>query len=146
VDATTKASTAVATILAPLVLDGRMVPMEALLPPRYVAPTMVDQGGEDGMRVKEPQPQLRADIARVFPLPPGGDHQAPARTVDLGHGRIEPRHRTTREALVGDSAGPGLAQACELGPHVMVPKTGQERVEGVYGVTSLRPAQATPER
>ena len=64
----------------------------------------------------------------------------------MGHGRLEQRTLTTSEALVGYSAWPGLAQAFELGRHVMFPKTGKERVEVVYGVTSLRPEQVTPER
>jgi hypothetical protein len=46
----------------------------------------------------------------VLTLPPLGDRQDTARTVDLGHGRIEPRHSTTSAALVGYSDGPGLAQ------------------------------------
>src|SRR5215475_2468830 len=98
------------------------------------------------MIVKENQPQLRADIALVFPLPPIGDRQDTTRTVDLGHGRIEQRNVTTSAALVGYSDWPGLAQVFELGRHVMFQKTGKERVEVVYGVTSLRPARATPER
>jgi hypothetical protein len=98
------------------------------------------------MIVKENQPQLRADIELVFTLPPVGDRQATARTVALGHGRIEQRNITTREALVGYSDWPGLAQVFELGRHVIFPKTGQERVEVVYGATSLCPEQATPAR
>jgi hypothetical protein len=97
------------------------------------------------MIVKENQPRLRADIALVFTLPPVGDRQDTARTVDIGHGRIEPRNVTTSEALVGDSDWPGLAQVFELGRHVIFQKTGEERVEVVYGVTSLRPERATPE-
>ena len=89
---------------------------------------------------------MRADIALVFTLPPIGDHQATARTVDLGHGRIEQRNLTTSAALVGYSDGPGLAQVFALGRHVLFPTTGKERVEVVYGVTSLRPERATPER
>src|SRR4029434_2550691 len=72
--------------------------------------------------------------------------QDPARTVDIGHGRIEPRKITTSEAVVGYSDGPGLAQVCELGRHVLLQKTGEERVEVVYGVTSLSPVRATPGR
>src|SRR2546423_13309902 len=98
------------------------------------------------MIVQENHPQLRADIALVLTLPPVGDRQAPARTVALGHGRIEPRHLTTSEALVGDSDWPGLAQVFALGRHVMVHKTGKERVAVVDGVPSLRPARATPAR
>src|SRR5919197_4131804 len=98
------------------------------------------------MIVKENQPQLRADIELVFRLPPVGDRQATAQTVDIGHGRIEQRNLTTSEALVGYSDWPGLAQVFELGRHVMTPQTTEERVEVVYGVTSLRPERGTPER
>jgi predicted transposase YbfD/YdcC len=146
VDDKTNESTAVETLLQPLVLEGRIVTMDALLTQRHIAQTIVDKGGDYVMIVKENQPQLRADIALVFTRPPVGDHQATTRPVDLGHGRIEPRNLTTREALVGYRDWPGLAQVFELGRHVMFPKTGQERVEVVYGVTSRRPEQAPPER
>ena len=66
--------------------------------------------------------------------------------MDIGHGRIEQRNLTTSEALVGYSDWPGLAQVFELGRHVVFQKTGAERVEVVYGVTSLRPERATPGR
>ena len=75
-----------------------------------------------------------------------GDRQETARTVDSGHGRIEQRHSTTSEALVGYSDWPGLAQVFEVGRHVITQKTGKERAEVVYGVTSLRPERATPGR
>jgi predicted transposase YbfD/YdcC len=146
VDDTTNAITAVETIVPPLVLEGRVVTMDALLTQRHVAQTIVDKGGDSVMIVKEHQPRLRADIELVLTLPPVGDRQATARTVDLGHGRIEQRNLTTSEALVGYSDWPGLAQVFELGRHVMFQKTGKERVEVVYGVTSLRPERATPER
>src|SRR5215472_17980852 len=44
------------------------------------------------------------------------------------------------------SAWPGLRQAFALGRPVVFQKTGKERVEVVYGVTSLGPERATPER
>jgi predicted transposase YbfD/YdcC len=146
VDDKTNEITAVETILQRLVLEGRMVTMDALLTQRQVAQTIVDKGGNYGMIVKENQSRLRAAIALVFTLPPVGDRQATARTIDLGHGRIEPRNITTSETLVGYSDWPGLAQVFALGRHVILPKTGEERVEGVYGITSLRPERATPER
>jgi predicted transposase YbfD/YdcC len=146
VDDKTNEITAVEPILQQLVLEGRVVTMDALLTQRHIAQTIVDKGGDDVMIVKEHQPQLRADIALVLTLPPVGDRQATARTVDLGHGCIAQRHRTTRAALVGDSDWPGLTQVFALGRHVMFQKTGKERVEVVYGVTSLGSAQVTPER
>jgi hypothetical protein len=102
--------------------------MDALLTQRHIAQMMVEKGGDYVMIVKDNQPELRADIAMVFTLPPVGDHQATARTVDLGHGRSAQRNCTTREALVGASDWPGLAQVFELGRYVMFPKTGKERV------------------
>jgi predicted transposase YbfD/YdcC len=146
VDDKTNEITAVETILAQLVLEGRIVTMDALLTQRHVAQMIVDKGGDYVMIVKDNQPQLRADIELVFTLPPLGDRQDTARTVDIGHGRIEQRNVTTSAALVGYSDWPGLAQVFELGRHVLIQKTGEERVEVVYGVTSLSPARATPGR
>jgi predicted transposase YbfD/YdcC len=98
------------------------------------------------MIVKDNQPQLKGDIELVFALPPAGDCQESARTVDIGHGRIETRNLTTSEALVGYNDWPSLAQVFEVGRHVITQKTEKERVEVVYGVTSLRHERATPHR
>ena len=127
-----------------VVLTGRIVTMDALLTQRQVAQTIVEAGGDYVMIVKDNQPQLKADIELVFTLPPAGDRQESVRTVDSGHGRIETRNLTTSEALVGYSDWPGLAQVFEVGRHVITQKTEKERVEVVYGVTSLRPERATP--
>jgi len=137
---------AVETVFGQIVLTGRIVTMDALLTQRQVAQTIVEAGGDDVMIVKENQPQLKADIALVFTLPPVGDRQESTRTVDVGHGRIETRNLTTSEALVGYSDWPGLAQVFEVGRHVITKKTAKERVEVVYGVTSLSPERATPNR
>jgi len=146
VDVKTNEIKAIETVLAQIVLHGRVLTMEALLTQRQVAQTIVDAGGDSVMIVTEKQPQLKADIALVFTMPPAGDRQESVRTVDVGHGRIETRNLTTSEALVGYSAWPGLAQVFEVGRHVITKKTGAERVEVVYGVTSLSPERATPGR
>ena len=146
VDAKTNEITQVETVLRQLVLKDRVFTMDALLTQRHVAQTIVDGGGDYVMIVKDNQPQLRADIELIFTLPPAGDRQESARTVDIGHGRIEQRNITTSEALVGYSDWPGLAQVFELGRHVITKKTAKERAEVVYGVTSLRPERATPGR
>lgn len=125
VDDKTNEITAVEALLQQLVLEGRIVTMDALLTQRHIAQTIVDKGGDYVMVVKENQPHLRADIELVFTLPPVGDRQATAQTVDLGHGRIEQRNITTSAALVGYSDWPGLAQVFELGRHVVFPKTGR---------------------
>src|SRR5712664_1400392 len=137
---------AIETVLEQIVLKGRVLTMAALLTQRQVAQTIVDKGGDYVMIVKENQPQLKADIELVFTLPPTGDRQESVRTVDVGHGRVETRNLTTSESLVGYSDWPGMAQVFELGRHVITKKTGKERVEVVYGVTSLSPQRATPGR
>jgi hypothetical protein len=131
VDDKTNASTQVEAVLRQLVLQDRGVTMDALRTQRHGAQTIGHAGGDDVMTGKEHQPQLRAAIALILTFPPVGDRQEPARTVAIGHGRIEPRHITTREALVGESDWPGLAQVFERGRHGMDQKTGQERVEVV---------------
>ena len=146
VAAKTNEITEVETVFGEIVLAGRIVTMDALLTQRQVAQTIVAAGGDYVMIVKDNQPELKADIELVFTLPPAGDRQAHVRTVDIGHGRIETRNLTTSEALVGYSAWPGLAQVFEVGRHVLIQKTGQERVEVVYGVTSLPSERATPGR
>jgi predicted transposase YbfD/YdcC len=146
VDDQTNEITQVETVLRQLVLRDRVVTMDALLTQRHVAQTIVDEGSDYVMIVKDNQPQLRADIELVFALPPAGDRQETARTVDIGHGRIEQRNITTSEALGGYSDWPGLAQVFELGRHVITQKTTEERVEVVYGVTSLNPERGTPEQ
>ena len=115
VDDKTNAITAVETLLGQLVLEGRMVTMDALLTQRHVAQTIVDKGGDYGMLVKDNQPQLRADIELVFALPPAGDRQEIARTVAIGHGRIEQRTITTSAALVATATGPGWRRSSHGG-------------------------------
>ena len=66
VDDKTNEITHVETVLRQLVLQDRVVTMDALLTQRHVAQTIVDEGGDYVMIVKENQPQLRADIELVF--------------------------------------------------------------------------------
>ena len=146
VAAKTNEITEVATVFSPIVWTGRVVTMDTLLTQRQVAQTSVAAGGDSVMIVKDQQPQLKTAIAWVFTMPPAGERQESVRTVDVGHGRIETRTLTTREALVGYCAWPGLAQVCAVGRHVSTKQTGTERVEGVYGGTSLSPERATPGR
>ena len=125
VDIKTNEIKAIETVLAQIVLHGRVLTMDALLTQRQVAQTIVDKGGDYVMIVKDNQPKLKEDIELVFTLPPAGDHQESVRTVDAGHGRIETRNLTTSEALVGYSDWPGMAQVFELGRHVITKKTGK---------------------
>jgi predicted transposase YbfD/YdcC len=125
-------------LLHQLVLEGRVVTMDALLTQRQIAPQIVAAGGDYVMVVKANQPQLQEDITTVFALPPiVGETRTVAETVDGGHGRIEQRRLQTSDVLVGDSDWPGFAQVFQLERQVIRKKTGAVRQERVTGVTSL---------
>jgi predicted transposase YbfD/YdcC len=134
-------------LLRHLVLEGRVVTMDALLTQRQIAQQIVDAGGDYVMVVKENQPQLLEDIETVFALAPiAGERRTTAATLDLGHGRIEQRGLQTSNVLLGDSDWPGLAQVFRLERQVIIKKTGEVREEVVAGVTSLAPERADAAR
>jgi predicted transposase YbfD/YdcC len=134
-------------LLRQVVLEGRVVTMDALLTQRQIAQQIVEAGGDYVMVVKANQPQLRADIETVFALPPiATETRTVAQTVDGGHGRIEQRRLETSDVLIGYSDWPGLGQVFQLERQVVSKKTGEVREEVVAGVTSLAPERADAAR
>jgi predicted transposase YbfD/YdcC len=134
-------------MLRQLVLEGRIVTMDALLTQRQIAQQIVEAGGNYVMVVKENQPQLLEDIQTVFALAPmAGERRTTTATVDLGHGRIEQRWLQTSDVLAGYSDWPGLAQVFRLERQIILKKTGEVREEVVAGVTSLAPERADAAR
>lgn len=81
------------TLLRGLVLEGRVVTMDALLTQREIARTVLDGGGDYVMVVKGNQPQMEQDIAEVFGSPP------PPAT------RPGRPPRPTRSAMAGGNGG-----------------------------------------
>jgi len=112
-------------VLRGVVLEGRVVTVDALLTQRAVAATVLDGGGDYVMVAKDNQPRLRDTIAAVLSTPP---HLAAppqtTQTLDLGHGRIERRRLTLRALLPGDCAWPGARQVFVVERHVTLKKTG----------------------
>jgi hypothetical protein len=83
----------------------------------------------------------------VFARPPlPGERRTAAATLDLGHGRSEPRRLGPSDVLRGSSDWPGLAPVVRLERQVISNKTGEERQEVVAGVTRLTPARADAAR
>jgi predicted transposase YbfD/YdcC len=143
----TKASPVRPEVLRALVVEGRVITVDAVLTPRAIAQSIVAGDGDDVMLGKGHQPQLYDDLHLVFhDAPSRAETLAAVETVDAGHGRSEPRRLTTSTALVGYSDWPGLAQVFQLERRATRKKTGEQRHEVVYGVTSLGPDQAGPER
>jgi predicted transposase YbfD/YdcC len=94
-------------LLRHVVLEGRVVTMDALLTQRQVAHRIVAAGGDYVMPVKDNQPQLLSDIKTVFAHRPSkGETRMGAATVDSGHGWIEQRWLQTSDVLVGYSDWP----------------------------------------
>ena len=134
-------------LLRHLLLEGRIVTMDALLTQRQIAQQIVAAGGDYVMVVKANHPQLLEDIETVFALAPiAGEQRTAAATLDLGHGRIEQRGLQSSDVLAGYSDWPGLAQVFRLERQVILKKTGEVRAEVVAGVTSLAPQRADAAR
>lgn len=127
-------------LLRGLVVEGRVYTMDALLTQRAAAQAIVDGGGDYVMVAKDNQSRLRDAAAAILASPPHlGPALTRAATVDLEHGRIERRRVTARALLPGDCDWPGARQVFVVERRVTHKKTGRERAEVTYGVTSRGP-------
>ena len=135
---------AISDVLGALMLQNRVITMDALLTQQKVAQTIVDGGGDYVMIVKGNQPTLHEEIATLFAAPQlVAETLQRAATLDIGHGRIEQRKITTSSALCGYSNWNGLAQVFAIERQVTLKQSGEERAEIVYGVTSLSRERAS---
>lgn len=147
VEAKTNEIGQVSDLLKGLLLEGRIFTMDALLTQEKVAEQIVEGGGDYVMIVKGNQPSLQATLAALFETPSGSLLERPsAQTLDQGHGRIEQRRIECSTSLTGYGYWPGLEQVFRLERIVTTKKTGKERSEVVYGVTSLPPERAEASR
>lgn len=152
VDQKTNEITVVPTLLTQVDLTGVVVTGDAMQCQQSLSRQITVTGGDYLWSVKENQPTLMADIQQVFapstPLPgwsdPIPDWQT-ARTVEVGHGRIEERVITVSSMLADYTPWPGLAQVFRL-ERTVTDGLGRQRQELRYGVTSLPAASASPAR
>jgi len=136
--------TAIQELFQELMLKDKVITVDALLTQREVAQVIVDQGGDYVMVVKENQPGLLAQVEGAI-AGIGFYTQAPqrAKTVDGGHGRIEEREIITTSVLADCEVWPGLDQVFKIKRRVVEVKRGKERLEEVYGITSLSRERAS---
>lgn len=138
VDDKTNEITAILEVLHGLVLEGRVITMDAMHTQRETAKEIVDGGGDYVMIVKENQPRLFEEIQLVFQAPDElAETMDTAKTIDAGHGRIEERRLIVSTALAGYSDWPGLEQVFQIERTRIMKKTGKKEQEVVYGATSL---------
>lgn len=145
VDDKTNEIGAIEEVLKSLFLKGKVVTMDALLTQRKVAKQIVTEGGDYVMTVKENQKQLLAIIeGTIAGIAFYSDSTDVAETLDCGHGRIERRKLVSCSVLAKqEEIWPGIEQVFQLERHCIDKKRGTERVEVVYGVSSLSRQRAS---
>jgi len=138
---------AIDEILRNLVLEGRIITVDALLTQRDISRTVIEGGGDYVMTSKDNQKGLLDEVKTVFEGP-YSDMLAKSsfETLDIGHGRIEERRITVSEALKGYSDWPGLQQVFKIERRFTEKNTGKVQQETNYGLSSLTVREASPSR
>jgi predicted transposase YbfD/YdcC len=135
-------------LLKGLLLDGKVITVDALLTQREVAENITEEGGHYVMIVKDNQPHLRQVIeGAIEGIPFYREERQVAESLDSGHGRIEERKLIATSVLAGqDEVWPGISQVFRLERRVEEVKSGKKSYEMAYGVTSLCRDQASGEK
>jgi predicted transposase YbfD/YdcC len=131
-------------LLRQLDLKGRVVSGDAMFAQREISVTVLAQGGDYLWFVKDNQPTLHEDVQRFFqevehapgwhtPLLP----QAVATDKCKQSGRIEIRRLTAIPDEHNYLQWPGLNTVFQLERHVSCPQKDEERLQVVFGITSL---------
>jgi predicted transposase YbfD/YdcC len=138
-------------LLANLVLYGRLITGDALLTQQTVARTVIENGGDYLLVVKQNQPNLLRDIQDLFFTADSApnllaDTIQTITEVRVHGGRVEERVLQASTALCGYSEWPGIQQVLRLKRSVTNKRTGHTSCEVAYAVTSLPPQRATPQQ
>lgn len=128
-------------------LEGKLITMDALLTQRGIATVILSGGGDYLMKVKGNQPDLLKWIKATFEaLPWMSQEPQRADLLTVGHGRIEHRSIVTSTALSDHNLWPGLEQVYKIERVITEKKSGRERQEEEYGITSLKREIGTAEK
>jgi predicted transposase YbfD/YdcC len=155
VEVTDKANeiTAAPRLLEALDLRGCVVTGDAMFTQRDLCEQIVLVGGDYLLPVKDNQPTLQRTIAELFmptAVSPGHSPvhlpESYAQTSNYGHGRIEERYLTVSSQLNAYLDWPHLGQVFRLQRVVHRQKTGKLTYQVVFGVTSLRLQDCSPQR
>jgi len=134
-------------LLLDLALERRVVTTDGLLTQKTVAQTIVDEGGDYVLPVKDNQPATKEAIAEWFaeePLPYEEANQT-AQRVEKGHDRLTLRRLEATTVLNDYLDWKGLAQTFKLTRRFVRLSTGEVQEQTVYGITSLAPDEADAE-
>src|SRR5215218_5408392 len=105
----------VSQLLQGLILEGRVITVDALLTQRRLAEAILAQRGHYLMVVKENQSELLKWIESIFDQPQWLiEPPSVAESLDLSHGRIENRRLMSSSALSQSDLWPGLEQVFKI--------------------------------
>ena len=131
-------------VLLDLALEGCVVTSDGLLVQKDVVETIVDEGGDYVLPLKDNHPTTREAIEFWFADEPAHYEEAnrTAQHTEKGHGRIVTRRIEATTVLNDYLDWEGLAQTFRLHRRIVDTSTGEIQEETVYGITSLNPSQA----
>jgi len=131
-------------LLMDLVLERRVVTTDSLLTQKNVAETIVDEGGDYVLPVKDNQPATKDAIAEWFAEPPAPYERANqiAQRVEKGHDRLALRRLESTTVLNDYLDWKGLSQTFKLTRRFVRLSTGDVQEQTLYGITSLAPDEA----
>ena len=128
-------------------IAGCTVTTDALLTQRALASYLLDRGAHYLFTVKANQPNMLDDIRLTL------DEDIARRAPDFidespkpEHGRRERRSIWASSALNHYLDFPGVGQVFAVHRDIVEVKSGKRRCETAYGVTSLTPQAASPQR
>ena len=126
---------------------GRTITADALLTQRRLADYLLGRGADYLFTVKGNQPKLHDRIRLVLDesIAQGAADFA-VETARPVHGGHERRSIWTSSKLNGRLNFPGVGQVFAVRRATFEVKSGKRRIETAFGVTSLTPETATPER
>ena len=128
-------------------IEGRTLTADALLTQRALAEYLLGRGAEYLFTVKGNQPSLLDDIRLT--LHETTAQRAPDFTDESPkpeHGRRERRSIWVSSELNGYLNFPGVGQVFAVRRDTVEVKSAKRRIETVYGVSSLDPEAASPQR
>ena len=139
--------TAFFDLIEMLVLEGLVITGDAIFTQRRIAEKIISKQGDYLLSVKANQPSLLEDIKQAFTAQWWmRDTLTESKMTDGYGGRIEERTLKASTAMSGYSDWPGLRRVLKMERKITTKRTGAERQEEAYAITSLDESRASAEQ
>lgn len=136
--------TAYFDLIQMLVLEGLVITGDAMFTQRDIAKEIISKRGDYLLSVKANQPSLLEDIKQAFTDQWWmSDTLTESKMTDAYGGRIEERTLKASTAMQGYSDWPGLRRVLKMERKITIKRTGVERQEEAYAITSLDEGRAS---